>query len=61
MHRKHWASESGKKGDRFDAEKKIGMGAESEHEMLLNRAQTMYEQMFLKSKDQSEVVAIVVI
>ena len=53
VRRKHWASESGKKGDRFDVEAKIGMGPEAEHEMLLSRAQTLYEQLFPK-QDQRQ-------
>ena len=53
--RKYWEEESGKKGDRFDVESMVGTGHGSEHEMLLKRAQVLYDTLFWKTGAPREV------
>ena len=47
--RKHWEEESGKKGDRFDLEAAVGARG-SDHDMLLKRAENLYESLFSNEK-----------
>lgn len=53
--RKHWEDESGKKGDRFTVEDAVG----KDQEMLLKRATVLYDTLFWKAKEQSEVEYVV--
>ena len=47
--RKFWEEESGKKGDRFCVERVVGTRG-SEHDMLLNRANVLYDTLFESGK-----------
>ena len=46
--RKYWESESGKRGDSFNVEAMIGMGAGTEYEVLIQDAKDLWDAFFSK-------------
>ena len=56
--RKYWEEESGKKGNKFEVESMVSAGPGSEHEILLKKAQALYDTLFWKTGAPCEVAQL---